>query len=443
MKTGIAAKAARFHKSSERRFNVVLLGAIGDDLTGSTDLCNTLVRGGMRTIQIVGVPKSDLAVPPSDAIVVSLKSRTIPAAEAVDMSLAALSWLQAQDVRQILFKYCSTFDSTDAGNIGPVMDALRQALKVPFTIACPAFPETRRTIYLGHLFVGDVLLSDSPMRHHPLNPMTDSNLQHVLGRQSAAPVGLVAYPAVRNGPDAIRQAFAELTAKGIGCAIVDALEDQHLVDIGTACSDLKLITGGSGIAQGLPDNFRRVGMLSEHEAVDELPACGGAKAVLAGSCSVATRAQVDAFAQTHPAYFLDPSAVVRNPEKAVADAVAWASEHLARDTVLIYSSEAPDRVQAIQAEYGREAVGSALEGAFAVVARTLHESGVRRLVVAGGETAGAVVQALGVTVLRIGPQIAPGVPWTAAIDGEPLALALKSGNFGGPDFFARALEMVS
>jgi uncharacterized protein YgbK (DUF1537 family) len=422
---------------------MALLGSIADDLTGATDLCNTLVRGGMRTIQVVGVPSGDFVIPPADAVVVSLKSRTIATDEAVQMSLASLAWLRTQGVRQILFKYCSTFDSTDRGNIGPVADALRQALGARFTIACPAFPENHRTVYLGHLFVGDALLSDSPMRRHPLNPMTDANLLRVLGRQTSAPVGLVPYDVVRDGPDAIRRAFNSLSEKGLACAIVDALEDRHLRDIGTASSELALVTGGSGIALGLPENFRRAGLLAVRQAVDTLPVCGGSSAVLAGSCSQATRDQVATFARKHPAFFLDPRAVARDAAGTAAAAVEWARGRLGQGAVLIYSSEPPQQVQATQAMLGREAAGAAVEQAFATIASGLREAGVRRLVIAGGETAGAVVQTLGVTALRIGPQIAPGVPWTAAIGSEPLALALKSGNFGGSDFFAQALEMVA
>lgn len=359
------------------------------------------------------------------------------------MSLASLAWLRTQGVRQILFKYCSTFDSTDRGNIGPVADALRQALGARFTIACPAFPENHRTVYLGHLFVGDALLSDSPMRRHPLNPMTDANLLRVLGRQTSAPVGLVPYDVVRDGPDAIRRAFNSLSEKGLACAIVDALEDRHLRDIGTASSELALVTGGSGIALGLPENFRRAGLLAVRQAVDTLPVCGGSSAVLAGSCSQATRDQVATFARKHPAFFLDPRAVARDAAGTAAAAVEWARGRLGQGAVLIYSSEPPQQVQATQAMLGREAAGAAVEQAFATIASGLREAGVRRLVIAGGETAGAVVQTLGVTALRIGPQIAPGVPWTAAIGSEPLALALKSGNFGGSDFFAQALEMVA
>lgn len=421
----------------------LLLGCIADDLTGATDLCNTLVKGGMRTVQIIGVPSADFDVPDADAVVVALKSRTIPAAEAVAMSLGALEWLRARGARQYFFKYCSTFDSTDAGNIGPVADALRDALSTDFTIACPAFPENRRTIYLGHLFVGDQLLSDSSMRHHPLTPMTDSSLVRVLARQAQGKVGLVPFSVVREGAEAIDRAFAALAREGHAYAIVDALEDAHLIDIGAACSGLTLVTGGSGVAMGLPDNFRRAGFLKGAAAADALPAFGGASAVLAGSCSQATLGQVAAMKAAWPALALDPIELAERADAIVAEAIKWAAGHLEAGPVLVYASQPPDQVKKAQEKLGRERAGAVVEQALARIAVGLADAGVRRLVVAGGETAGAIVQALGVKALRIGPQIDPGVPWTAGIGGREMALALKSGNFGGPDFFAKALGMMA
>jgi 3-dehydrotetronate 4-kinase len=421
--------------------NGILLGCIADDMTGATDLANTLVREGMRTVQMIGVPPPGIAVPDSDAVVVALKSRTIPAAEAIEQSLAALSWLRPAGARQYFFKYCSTFDSTDQGNIGPVADALLAALGAGFTIACPAFPENGRTIFQGHLFVGRQLLSDSGMRHHPLTPMTDSDLVRVLGRQTKAKVELVPYATVRRGPAAIAAAFAALSAAGARHAIVDAVEDQQLRDIGTAAADLALVTGGSGIAIGLPENFRGKGLLGPAAGADALPAIGGTAAVLSGSASTATLGQVEAFRAAHPAFRLDPLALARGQDQAAA-AIAWARPLLAGGPVLIYASAPPAEVAAAQAALGRERAGALIEAALAAVARGLVEAGVRRLVVAGGETAGAVVQALGVRALRIGPQIDPGVPATVSLDERPLALALKSGNFGGVDFFAKAIGLL-
>jgi 3-dehydrotetronate 4-kinase len=420
----------------------VLLGAIADDFTGATDLCNTLVRRGMRTVQMIDVPGPGTEVADADAVVVALKSRTIPAPEAVEKSLAALEWLRRAGARQILFKYCSTFDSTDQGNIGPVAEALMNALGTDFTLFCPAFPENGRTIYLGYLFVGDVLLSESGMRDHPLTPMRDPSLVRVLQRQTDGKVGLVPQYDVARGPSAIRDAFASLRLAGFRHAIVDAIEDQDLEAIGEAAADFPLITGGSGIALGLPANFRRQALLSGSVVADALPVVGGAAAVLSGSCSEATQAQVAYMRERGPVFTIDPVAAAAGRNIA-EEALAWAAPRLGDLPVLISATAPPEEVAAIQQVLGRERAGVLVEGILAGIARGLVARGMRRLVVAGGETAGAVVQALGVKGLRIGRQIDPGVPWTMSL-GEPrLALALKSGNFGATDFFLRAFSVLS
>ncbi len=419
----------------------LLLGCIADDLTGATDLANTLVRQGMRTVQVIGVPAASEALPEADAIVVALKSRTIPAADAVAMSRAALERLKAAGARQYFFKYCSTFDSTDAGNIGPVADALLADLGETFTVACPAFPENRRTVYLGHLFVGDVLLSDSSMRNHPLTPMTDANLVRVLGRQTKAKVGLVPLGVVSRGPQAIAEEFARLRADRARYAVVDAVEDRHLLNIGAACSDMRLVTGGSGIALGLPENFRRRGLLRTSGGADTLPAVGGYAAVVAGSCSAATLAQIEHMKQARPAFAVDPMALAAG-EDVTGGALAWARDRLSGGPVLIYASAPAEEVARTQEKLGCERAGEMIERALAEIAAGLVVAGVRRLIIAGGETSGAVVQRLGVRALRIGPQIDPGVPWTATVEEPVLALALKSGNFGAPDFFMKAFGML-
>jgi uncharacterized protein YgbK (DUF1537 family) len=420
-----------------------LLGCIADDFTGATDLANTLVRGGMRTIQTIGVPGPGWDGGEADALVVALKSRTIPAAEAVAQSLAALAWLRARGTEQHFFKYCSTFDSTDQGNIGPVADALLDALGARLTILCPAFPTNGRTVYLGHLFVGETLLSDSPMRHHPLTPMTDANLVRVLARQTPRPVGLVAHATVRQGAAAIEAELGRLADRGVAHAVVDALTDEDLLAIGRAVRALPLVTGGSGVALGLPANFVRAGRLATGGVADALPRVDGRAAVIAGSCSEATRRQVAVMAKRHPTIALDPLATP-DPSALAERALGEAAPHLAAERpVLVSSSAAPEHVAAVQAALGREGASRILEEAMARVAAGLVARGVRRLIVAGGETAGAVVQALGVTALRIGPQIDPGVPWTVGLGGHaPIALALKSGNFGQPDFFLRALAAL-
>ena len=419
----------------------MLLGCIADDFTGATDLANTLVRQGMRTVQLIGVPDAGATAADADAVVVALKSRTTPVSDAIDESLAALSWLQAAGCEQFLFKYCSTFDSTAAGNIGQVSEALQDALGTPFSIACPAFPENGRTIFKGYLFAGDVLLNESGMQNHPLTPMTDANLVRVLDAQTMGDVGLVDYATVASGPGAVADAFDRLRAGGARHAIVDAVSDADLVTIGRACAGLPLITGGSGIALGLPGNFRDSGRLAEHANAAAVPDVGGYRAVLSGSCSRATLAQVDAMAATRPAFRIDPLQLAENAPL-VDEALEWATPLLPDGPPLIYASADPEAVQAAQARLGRDAAGALVEQALAAIAVGLRARGVRALVVAGGETSGAVVSALGVKALAIGPQIAPGVPWTSTLEDAPLALALKSGNFGGVNFFDDAFEQL-
>ncbi|WP_454763812.1 3-oxo-tetronate kinase [Cupriavidus campinensis] len=421
-----------------------LLGCIADDFTGATDLANTLVRNGMRTVQTIGVPPSGTASGTAkveaDAIVVALKSRTIPAAEAVAQSLAALQWLRTQGCRQFVFKYCSTFDSTDAGNIGPVAEALLDALGSDFTIACPAFPENGRTLFRGYLFVADALLNESGMEHHPLTPMTDANLVRVLRRQSLGKVGLLRYDTVARGAGETRARIGALRGEGVRLAIADAVSDADLFTLGEACADLPLITGGSGIALGLPENFRRAGLLPQRSDAAEVPAVNGHGVVLAGSASRATNGQVAHWiAQKRPALRIDPLRLARG-EAVVDEALAFAADH--DQPVLLYATATPDQVKAVQTELGVARAGHLVEQALAGIAAALKARGTRRFVVAGGETSGAVVQALGVQALRIGTQIAPGVPATVTLDDAPLALALKSGNFGGEDFFDVALRQL-
>ncbi len=417
----------------------IILGCVADDFTGATDLANTLVRNGMRTVQLLGVPDSDSSIDDVDAVVIALKSRTAPVDEAIRDSLQSLRWLQAAGASQFFFKYCSTFDSTPAGNIGPVAEALMADLGESFTIACPAFPENQRSICHGYLFVGDVLLSESGMQNHPLTPMTDSNLVRVLDQQTQGEVGLADYTTVNQGPEALTGRFRELQQEGKSFAIVDALSDEHLITIGTACADMKLITGGSGVALGLPENYRQSGLLEQDVESESLPSVDGLAVVLSGSCSDATNTQVEEYSRKHPSFFLEPARVAEE-DGIVIEAIEWVKSHLHDGAPLMYSTAAPEVVAAAQSRYGREALGEKLEQAFASIAAELLESGVRKLVIAGGETSGAVVQVLGVTGLRIGPQIDPGVPWTVSI-GEPrLALTLKSGNFGTNDFFEKALR---
>lgn len=416
----------------------LLLGCIADDFTGGTDLASTLVRGGMRTLQVIGVP--DGPVPDDiDAVVIALKTRTAPSADAVKESLAALKWLQQAGCRQYFFKYCSTFDSTADGNIGPVADALSDALGVDFAIACPAFPENKRTVYQGHLFVGEQLLSESGMRHHPLTPMTDSSLVRVLAGQTRRKVGLIPHPAVCNGNGLLKKAMNEAREAGCSYVIVDAVCEDDLRAIAVVAQDHLLITGGSGVALGLPENFARKGLLPRGDAAFELPPVTGLSAVLSGSCSLATHAQIEHWQTSRPSFQLDPLALASSDEQ-VTQALAWAEGRVHDGPVLIYGSARPEAVSAAQQQLGIERSGQLVEDALSRIAKGLVALGVRKLVVAGGETSGAVVKALGLKALRIGKPIDPGVPWTMGLGETPIALALKSGNFGAVDFFAKALD---
>lgn len=414
----------------------MLLGSVADDFTGASDLANTLARGGMRTTLFVGIPET--VRPECEAGVIALKSRSIPVAEAVGQSLAALEALRAAGAEQILFKYCSTFDSTREGNIGPVADAMIEALAAPVAIVCPAFPTNLRTIYRGHLFVGDKLLNESGMEKHPLTPMTDANLQRWLSYQSQNRIGLITLDTIRKGADAIRAALDEAARRKERLVICDAITDDDLVRLGEAARGMALVTGGSGIALGLPANFGR----SPAATAPPPRAPQGRAIALSGSCSRATLAQVARHRAEAPALALDAAAIVES-RFAPADVIAWLGGEAGTAMLpLVYSSAAPEEVSALQARFGTGKVAHAIESFFAELARMLVAKGYRRLITAGGETSSAIVSGLALKALAIGPEIDPGVP-ALVHEGEPsLALALKSGNFGAPDFFAKALAVM-
>jgi uncharacterized protein YgbK (DUF1537 family) len=417
------------------------LGCIADDFTGATDLANNLVRAGMRVVQTIGVPDAPLAAD-VDAVVVALKSRTIPAAEAIAQSLEALQWLQAQGAQQIYFKYCSTFDSTPDGNIGPVTEALMDALESDFTIATPAFPDNGRTVFKGYLFAGNVLLNESGMQNHPLTPMQDANLVRVMQAQTQRPVGLIDYKTVAQGEAAIRERIAALRAQGVGVAVVDATSNQDLLLLGPALKGMPLVTAGSGVAIGLPANFG----LKPSVQASQLPAAAGLQAVVSGSCSVATNGQVAHFESSgRPAFAIHPASLMNGQSDAlVLQVLAWAAPHLKEGPVLVYSTAEPETVKQVQAQLGVAEAGALVEHALAAVARGLVDLGVKQLVVAGGETSGACVQALCMAQLQIGPQIDPGVPWCHAPSAAGgVHIALKSGNFGTEDFFTKAFTVLA
>ena len=418
----------------------LLLGCIADDFTGATDLANNLVRAGMRVVQTIGVPNAPLSAE-VDALVVALKSRTIAPQDAIDQSLQALQWLQGQGAQQIYFKYCSTFDSTAQGNIGPVTEALMHALQTDFTIATPAFPDNGRTVFKGYLFVGDVLLNESGMQHHPLTPMVDANLVRVMQAQCKSKVGLLSHKTIAQGTASIGQEITNLKQQGVRIAIVDAVSNDDLMRLGPALKGMPLVTAGSGVAIGLPQNFG----LSPTPQASVLPKASGLQAVVSGSCSQATNRQVANFkASGRPTFLIDPLHLKGSWEDLVQEALAWAQGHLATGPVLVYSTATPESVQAVQSELGVEAAGHQVEQALAAIARGLLQQGVHQLVLAGGETSGACVQALSIEQLQIGPQIDPGVPWCHAH--TPMGgvhITLKSGNFGTDDFFTKAFNFLS
>ena len=413
----------------------MILGCIGDDFTGSSDLGNTLARGGMRTVQYVGLPEAPAAAD-VEAGIVALKSRSIPPSEAVTLSLRALDWLRQQGCRQFLFKVCSTFDSTPEGNVGPVAEALADALGARPVPVCPAFPATGRSVYQGHLFVGDRLLSESGMEHHPLTPMTDPDLRRWLARQSTGPVGHVPAATVSAGAEALRDRLDAEGRAGRRLVVADAIRDDDLVTLGRAADGLPLLVGGSGIALGLPGVYRAAGLLADRAR--RWSGQDGPAAVLSGSCSAATRAQVAHHARTAPAREVTADAVMAG-DIGAGELSRWM---LAQDGLpLAYTSADPSEVRAAQDRHGREVVATAIEALFAATACALVAGGATRLVTAGGETSGAVVEGLGLDQLEIGPEIDPGVPAMRA--GADLVVALKSGNFGGPDFFARAARRMA
>jgi uncharacterized protein YgbK (DUF1537 family) len=421
------------------------LGCIADDYTGASDLANTLTRAGLRTVQTIGIPSDDFPLPDVDAVVVSLKSRSIEASLAVTRSRAAEKWLRGRGADHVLFKICSTFDSTDAGNIGPVMDALRADSGDTIVLVTPAFPETGRTVYQGNLFVGSVPLNESPLKDHPLNPMHDSNLVRVLARQSKTRIGLVDLAVLTRGPDAVRKKLVELAGQNVGAVIVDAVFAADLESIGAVALEHRLSVGASGIGLGLARALVASGgtksQATSGAIADTL--VGGPAACLAGSCSQATLLQVAKAEQVMPVLHLDSEQVIAGKGEA-RRALAWATDRLREGPVLIASSSTPEEVAALQSSHGRDATGHAIEQAMADIAEGLVSAGVRRLVVAGGETSGAAVDRLGIPGFLVGAEIAAGVPVLRAVGGKAgdMLLALKSGNFGGPEFFSDALKLM-
>jgi uncharacterized protein YgbK (DUF1537 family) len=423
----------------------LILGCIADDYTGASDLANTLTKAGLRTVQTVGLPGVGLTLPEVDAVVISLKIRSIDAEHAIAAARSADQWLRNRGAAHVLYKICSTFDSTDKGNIGPVTEALAADAGSAITLVTPAFPETGRTVYCGHLFVGSQPLNESPLKDHPLNPMRDANLVRVLARQSAGKIGLLDLHAIAKGSEFARKKLAELRDTGHTAAIVDAVFEHDLDVIGEVALAEKLSTGASGMGLGLARalvNSGRVPIAASNFSQTMRPV-GGLSAIVAGSCSSATLEQIAVAARSMPVLRLDPDRLIADPDQIEA-AIAWAGERMSKGAVLIAASADPETVARVQSKYGRQRSGHAIETAMAAIVAALVAKGVRRIVLAGGETSGAAVDGLAIPAFLIGPEIAPGVPVLRSLGNsqQDLLMALKSGNFGGPDFFERALAQM-
>ncbi|MGO6983090.1 3-oxo-tetronate kinase [Rhizobium leguminosarum] len=423
----------------------IFLGSIADDYTGASDLANTLTKNGLRTVQTVGIPDPSLALPDVDAVVVSLKIRSVPASDAVTAATSAERWLRQRGAGHVLYKICSTFDSTDAGNIGPVTEALSEAAGGGVVLVTPAFPETGRTVYLGHLFVGGQPLNESPLKDHPLNPMHDANLVRVLTRQSHNAVGLVDLTTIGAGPGAVKARLDDLRMAGCTAVIADAIFERDLETLGEVALETPVSTGASGLGLGLARALVRSGRISSGAATtaDAIRPVGGLSAIVAGSCSKATLRQLDIAERSMPVLRLDPERLLAGPDE-IAAAITWAGDRISAGPVVIAASAAPETVSRLQSLHGREASGHAIETATSIITAELVERGVRRLVVAGGETSGAAVDRLAIPAFLIGPEIAPGVPVLRTVGNAQgdMLLALKSGNFGGEDFFTAALAMM-
>ncbi|TCP96273.1 uncharacterized protein YgbK (DUF1537 family) [Cricetibacter osteomyelitidis] len=411
-----------------------VLGVIADDFTGASDIASFLTENGLQTVQMNGVPSEPLqsAV---DAIVISLKSRSNPVAEAVEQSLSALNWLQANGCNQFYFKYCSTFDSTEKGNIGPVTDALMKALGTDFTVVTPALPVNGRTIFNGYLFVGNVLLNESGMQNHPITPMKDANLVRLMDAQSQGKTGLVVSSDVFQGAEKVKARFAELKSQGFSYAVVDAVDNSQLAVLAEAVADLKLVTGGSGLGA-----YMAARLSGGKKGTNAIVPPKGKTVVLSGSCSVMTNKQVNTYKAKAPALQLDVEQALNNSNY-VQELYDWVQNNLNSPLApMVYATVPPDVLKEIQAKFGADIASHTIENTFAKLAEKLQQSGVNNFITAGGETSSIVVQQLGFHGFQIGKQIAPGVPWLKALN-APVFLALKSGNFGKEDFFEFAQSM--
>ncbi|HFZ8995443.1 TPA: 3-oxo-tetronate kinase [Citrobacter freundii] len=413
------------------------IGVIADDFTGATDIASFLVENGIPTVQINDVP-TGTKPEGCNAVVISLKTRSSPSQEAIKQSLAALTWLRKQGCQQIYFKYCSTFDSTAEGNIGPVTDALMAALDTSFTVISPALPINGRTVYQGYLFVMDQLLAESGMRHHPVNPMTDSHLPRLMEAQAQGRCGMIPAHVLDEGVEATRAALTRLEQEGYRYAALDALNERHLEIQGKVLRDARLVTGGSGLAIGLARQWAGQFARQPSTAVCPLP---GRAVVLSGSCSQMTNRQVAQYRQLAPARDVDVARCLSSEvrENYAEQLAQWVLSQQGELGPLISATASAQALADIQQQYGAAEASHAVEALFSLLSARLAKGGITRFIVAGGETSGVVTQSLGVKGFHIGPCISPGVPWVNALN-APISLALKSGNFGDESFFSRAQQ---
>ena len=415
--------------------NKLVFGAIADDLTGGLELASMLIARGVPTTLSIGPGEP---VRCGAAHVFALKSRVAPVDEAVRLTLEALEHLVGRRARQVFLKYCATFDSTPAGNIGPCAEAILDRLGARQALCVPALCETRRTVYQGHMFGAAQLLAESPKRFDPLTPMTDSNLVRVLQAQSRRTVGLIDYTVVDGGADNVRR-FIDAAAE-TSFFLCDTLYERHLATLAAAAVDAPLLTGNSSVAAHLPPLWFDNGLLPSPERV-HLDGVDGPGAVLVGSLADQTASQLDRFAQSHGVFSIDVEQAYAGRD-VVAEALRFAGSAIAEGRLFAISTAMPQtRVDALQARYGRLEIAAKVEAILSDIARAIVvDLGVRRLVVAGGETSGSVVRALGITDLDVGPYREPGFSRSVAVQPFPLALMLKSGKLGGPDIFTSALD---
>lgn len=411
------------------------IGVIADDFTGATDAASFIVKNGLTAIQFSGVPDNNISIE-TDTCVIALKSRSCSVAEAIEASLQACRWLKDQGCTLIYFKYCSTFDSTSDGNIGPVVDALMRELNTSKTIVCPALPVNGRTVYQGHLFVYEQLLSESGMRNHPITPMTESNLIKLMEAQSQGKAGLVKYEELTD-VSSIKTRFLQLERQSYKYFICDTITQDNLNQIGEACADFDLVTGGSGLVGAIA---KAASNNAVHNQAAFVPRKQGKGLIISGSCSVMTNKQVEEYSQHAPSYQIDVEMCINNPQY-VNQVLGWVlSQSDVQLYPLVYATVPANHLSAIQEKYGATA-SEKIEALFHKLVCLLQEYEYHTIISAGGETSGTVTQALNINGLLVGQEISPGVPWVSSLDGK-IALALKSGNFGDEAFFKKAQEMM-